>query len=92
MAIERLKKKIGIGRHHSAIKRARQNVKRRMRNKNTISTMKTAVKNVRQTATKEALAKTVPLIAKTAKKGIIHKKKASRLISRLTKATNAKQA
>lgn len=89
MAIERLKKKVGVGRHPSAIKRARQTKKRRSRNRHVISTMKSSIKAVRSELTAEALKKAIPLIAKTAKKGIIHKKKASRLISRLTKAVNA---
>lgn len=36
----------------------------------------------------EALKKTVSILHKTASKGVIHKKKASRKISRLTRAMN----
>jgi small subunit ribosomal protein S20 len=88
MANSKLKKKIGVGRHLSSIKRARQTKKRRMRNKGAVSRMKTEVKLVRLEPTLENLKKAVPRIAKSAKKGVIHKKKASRLISRLAKAVN----
>jgi len=90
MAIGKLKKKLGVGRHASAIKRSKQSEKQRMRNKDALSEMKTAVKKVRTELSKEILAKTIPVIARTARKGVIHKKKASRLISRLTRAVNAK--
>jgi small subunit ribosomal protein S20 len=50
--------------------------------------MKTAIKGVRAEGSAEALKKAIPLIAKTAKRGVIHKRKAARLISRLTKAVN----
>jgi small subunit ribosomal protein S20 len=90
MAIDRLKKKMGVGRHASAIKRARQNKKRRARNKMAMSKMKTAVKAARSARSAEGLAEAIPVIAKTAKKGVIHKRKAARLISRLAKFSQAK--
>jgi len=40
-------------------------------------------------AAKKALAAAVPALAKSAAKGAIHKRNASRKISRLTKAVNA---
>ncbi len=79
------KKKLGPGRHASAIKRARQNIKRHKRNKHQLSTMRTMIKRVRKAGDAESLANAIPVIAKTAKNGTIHKRKASRLISRLTK-------
>ena len=88
MATERLKKKIGKGRHRSAIKRERQNKKRRIRNRATRSALKTAVKEVRTARTKEALTAAIPIIDKTATKGVIPKQRASRLVSRLTKYVN----
>lgn len=86
-----IKKKMGVGRHASAIKRAKQAKVRRARNKHAVSAMKTAVKAARAAGTLEVLAKAVPVIAKSARKGAIHRKKASRLISRLTKAANKKK-
>ncbi len=57
--------------------------------------MKTAIKNLNVAIesgnaeeAKTVLAATVPVIAKTASKGTIHKKNASRKISRLTKRVN----
>lgn len=89
MATDRLKKKIGKGRHASSLKRDRQNIKLRARNKQAISKLKTAIKRVRTERSKEALTAAIPLIAKGASKRLIHRKKASRLISRLTKAVSA---
>lgn len=91
MATDRLKKKIGKGRHRSAMKRQRQNEKRKIRNRATKSTLKTAVKEVRTLRTKEALTKAIPVIDKTAAKGVIPQKRASRLVSRLTRYVNTAQ-
>lgn len=88
MATERLRKKLGVGRHLSALKRDRQNKKRSLRNQQVLSRMKTAIKRLNAAPSQEALARTLPLIAKTASKGIIPHRRASRLISRLTKAVN----
>ncbi len=81
--------------HKSALKRARQNVVRRMRNKTVRSRVKSAVKNVRQTVTEESPEKAVKeldlaksVIDKAAKKGAIHKRTAARKISRLSKIVN----
>lgn len=90
MATERLKKKIGKGRHRSSMKRNRQALKHRARNKQAISRMRTAVKKVRTSRSAEDLKKAVPLIARAGRKRIIHKRTASRLISRLSKFVQAK--
>lgn len=42
-----------------------------------------------EAATQEALRKAISVVAKTASKGTIHKRTASRKISRLTKRVNA---
>ena len=85
--------------HKSAEKRNRQTQARRVRNRANRSKMKTAVRalndaieggNVEEA--KSALAETVPIIAKTASKGTIHKKNASRKISRLTRRVNQMEA
>ena len=82
--------------HKSAFKRARQNEVRRIRNKSTKTRIKNIVKDVRlavsekskeSALTKLDTAKSV--IDKAAKKGVIHKKTASRKISRLSKNVNA---
>jgi small subunit ribosomal protein S20 len=82
--------------HKSAIKRAKQNVVSYFRNKSTRTRVKSVIKDVRAT-TKEmsqekaqaALATAIPVIDKAAKKGAIHRRNASRKISRLTRQVNA---
>lgn len=85
--------------HKSAEKRNRQAQVRRQRNRAIRSKMKTAIKNLNAAIdsgnaedAKTALAAAVPVIAKTASKGTIHKKNASRKISRLTKRVNQLEA
>lgn len=85
--------------HKSAEKRNRQAQVRRLRNRSNRSKMKTAVRSLNDAIesgnveeAKTALASTVPVIAKTASKGTIHKKNASRKISRLTKRVNQMEA
>lgn len=82
--------------HKSAEKRDRQNKKRRTRNVSAKSTLRTKVKTVdtavedkKKTEAAAALKTAAPALAKAASKGIIHKKNASRKISRLTKKVNA---
>jgi len=84
--------------HKSAEKRDRQSKVRRERNVAAKSAIKTKVKTVVaavESNNKEnsvnALKTTVPALAKAASKGLIHKKNASRKISRLTKKVNALQ-
>lgn len=83
------KKKLGSGRHLSAIKRNRQNEKHRSRNKSVKAALKTAVKKFTNENTAENLKKTVSVIDKTASKGVIPRRRASRMISRLTRSINA---
>lgn len=85
--------------HKSAEKRNRQAQAKRMRNRANRSKMKTLIKNLNEAIdagngeeAKTALASAVPVIAKTASKGTIHKKNASRKISRLTKRVNQLEA
>lgn len=91
----RLQKKIGVGRHKSAMKRHRQSVKRNARNTQIKSITKTSVKKVRMAVTandKETAAKNlrdaISTLHKAASKGVIPKKRASRLSSRLAKAVS----
>ena len=81
--------------HKSALKRARQNEDRRLRNKSVKTSVKNIVKEVRlaaSDASKEAGLKKLDMakskIDKAAKKRVIHKKTASRKISRLSKLIN----
>ncbi len=82
------KKKVGIGRHLSSIKRARQAEKRRVRNKDKVSAMRTSIKQVRLEPTAENLKKAIPVIAKTGGSYGIPKRRADRVIGRLTKLVN----
>jgi small subunit ribosomal protein S20 len=88
-----------VANHKSAEKRTRQSQARRVRNRMNKSRMKTAIRDVNEAVTAgsqenvaEILRKAVSVIAKTAAKGAIHKKNASRRISRLTKKVNAMNA
>ncbi len=78
----------------SALKRHKQSLKRRTRNRHVRSTVKTVVKEVREgieeSAQKgaELLVKASSVIAKAGAKGVLHKKTASRRISRLAKAVH----
>jgi len=84
-----------LANHKSALKRARQNEIRRMRNKSYRTRVNNVTKEIRLAegessgetiATKLNIAKSVIDIA--AKKGVIHKKTAARKISRLSKFAN----
>ena len=81
--------------HKSALKRNRQNVVRRARNRANKTKIKTAVKAVNEAieensldAAKAALQTAIPVIMRAASKGTIPKKTASRKVSRLTKRVN----
>ncbi len=85
--------------HVSAIKRSKQNEKRRLRNAMVKSSVKTSVKQVLgavegkdKEASLAALNEAIPAIQKAAAKGAFHKKTASRKVSRLTKKVNTLQA
>jgi small subunit ribosomal protein S20 len=82
--------------HKSAIKRARQNKDRNVRNKSHRTQVKNVIKQVRAAidekspeGAKTALAAAIPVIDKAAQKGAIHRNTASRKISLLTKQVNA---
>lgn len=85
--------------HKSALKRDRQSKVRRLRNRINKSTMKSVVGKVDEALAagsaeqiREALRKASSVIQKTASKGSIHKKTASRKVSRLTRKVNRMQA
>ena len=82
--------------HKSALKRNRQSLVRRERNRANRTKVKTAVKRI-DTAieiegsvekAQEALLAAIPIIERAAVKGAFHKKTASRKVSRLTKRVN----
>lgn len=85
--------------HKSALKRARQNENRRLRNKGVKTRVKSVVKDVHTAVDEQSgdialnsLNAAQSLIDRAAKQGVIHKKTAARKISRLTKQVNTLNA
>jgi small subunit ribosomal protein S20 len=84
-----------VANHKSALKRAGQNERRRLRNKAVQTRVKTVVKEVRLAVAEngddaaQQFNTAQSTIDKAAKKGVLHKKTASRKISRLAKQVNA---
>ena len=85
--------------HKSALKRARQNEIRRLRNKSNKTKVKGLIKDVRlavdENAAESAAEKLNTVksaIDKAAKKGVIHKRTAARKVSSLTKLVNSGNA
>jgi small subunit ribosomal protein S20 len=85
-----------VATHISAIKRAKQNEKRRLRNRHVNSTCRTLVKKVRAAiesndaaAADLALADAAKALGAAASKGVVHKNNASRRIGRLAAAVAA---
>jgi len=84
-----------LANHKSALKRAKQDELKRIRNKSYKTKVKKAIKEVRTAVasnsaeqSRQNLVKAVSIIQKTGSKRIIHKKQASRKISRLTHLVN----
>jgi small subunit ribosomal protein S20 len=84
-----------VANHKSAEKRNRQAQASRLRNKINRTKMKSIIRKLDETVVagtadeiKEALREATSVIARTASKGTIHKKNASRKISRLAKRVN----
>ena len=81
--------------HKSALKRAKQNKIKRLRNvgyktkaKRAVKEVRTAVSNNTADEGRESLVRAVSIIQKTASKGVIHRNTASRKISRLARQVN----
>jgi small subunit ribosomal protein S20 len=84
-----------LANHPSALKRARQNEVKRVRNKSYKTRVKKTVKEVRTAIAansaeqaEKSFKEAVSVIQKTASKGVIHKNQASRKISRLARGIN----
>jgi small subunit ribosomal protein S20 len=81
--------------HKSAIKRHRQSLSRRSRNRSHKAEVRTALKAASAAngpEAKELVKSAESLMAKAAKKGIFHKKTLARKISRLSKQAAKKAA
>jgi small subunit ribosomal protein S20 len=79
-------------RNKSALKRQRQNEKRRLRNRYWKTRVKNVMKEVRMAVeardlprAEESLKKAVSIIQKTVSKGVLHLRTASRYISKLSR-------
>jgi small subunit ribosomal protein S20 len=84
-----------LANHKSALKRNRQSLIRRDRNRANRTKVKTAEKKIDAAIevdsveqAQEALVAAVPIIERAAVKGAFHKKTASRKVSRLTQRVN----
>ncbi len=79
--------------HKSSIKRIRSDEAKKLRNKYQHKSTRTLIKKFQQetkkAAAKKLLSKAVSMIDKLVKNNIIHKNKASHLISQLVKQANA---
>jgi len=85
-----------LANHKSAIKRARQNLTRKLRNSSRKTKLKTVIKKLNETVAnndktkaEETLRRAISVISKGTSKGTWHKKTASRKISRLSKKAHA---
>ncbi len=79
--------------HKQAIKRHRQSLKRRDRNRSAKSNLRGLIKQARASIAAgkpndEFMAKATQALNRAATKGVLHKRTASRRISRLTQAAN----
>ena len=88
-----------MAQHKSAKKRIRSNGRKAVANKSRLSATRTSVRKVEEAiksgdvkAAAAALKEAQPLLQRTAGKGILHKKTASRKISRLSKAVKSIKA
>ena len=79
--------------HKSALKRIRQNEKKRVHNRYYAKTTRNAIKALRNETDKEEAVKSYPSVAsmidKLAKRNIIHKNKAANLKSKLAVQVNS---
>jgi len=80
----------------SAMKRARQSVKRNIRNRSRLSSVKTILKKLdsslssdNRDETGKILIQAIKALNQAASKGVMHKNTAARNISRITKRVNA---
>lgn len=84
-----------MGQLKSGIKRHKQSLKKRIRNRHIRSTVKTAVKEVRAAIEEravdkagEALSEAVSVIQRAGSKGVLHRKTVARKVARLAKAVH----
>lgn len=81
--------KSALKRHRQSLKRAAINRSNRTRVKNVVKAVRAAVQEGDQAAAAARLSTAASVMAKAARKGAIHWKKAARKTSRLARAVNA---
>jgi len=79
----------------SAIKRHKQSLKRRARNRHVRSSVKSAIKEVRSVLEKKdgeeagkVLSKAVAVLSRAGSKGVLHRKNVARKVARLSRAVH----
>ncbi len=84
-----------MARIKSAIKRHKQSLKRRARNRHVRSSVKSAIKEVRFALEKKnaeeagkVLSKAVAVLSRAGSKGVLHRKNISRKVARLSRAVH----
>ncbi len=84
-----------MGQLKSGVKRHKQSLKKRIRNRHIRSTVKTAVKDVHAAIDEravekagEALSEAVSVIQRAGSKGVLHRKTVARKVARLSKAVH----
>lgn len=84
-----------MARIKSAIKRHKQSLKRRARNRHVRSSVKSAIKEVRSALEKtnadetgKVLSRAVAVLSRAGSKGVLHKKNVARKVSRLSRAVH----
>ena len=83
-----------MGKLKSGVKRHKQSLKKRIRNRHIRSTVKTAVKEVHAAIdgaiekAGEALSEAVSVIQRAGSKGVLHRKTVARKVARLSKAVH----
>jgi len=82
-----------MDRHPQQIKRERQDIKRRARNIDSMSRLRTHIKNILSTTTKadadKVYGETVSIIDKAVSKNLIHKNTGSRRKAQITRHVNS---
>lgn len=84
-----------MARHRDAEKQTRQNLKHRSRNRNLKAKLKESLATGREAAAKKdakGVAATIKQIGRMGSAGVIHKRKAARLVSRMARAANRAKA
>ncbi len=84
-----------MARIKSAIKRHKQSLKRRARNRHVRSSVKSAIKDLRSALEKtgadeagKVLSRAVSVISRAGSKGVLHKKNVARKVARLSRAVH----